>query len=201
MSPRGGRRARTYVRWRELRNSSGRSCEGSRGAHEDRSTGAPEAGCPGPTVKPDARISRRDGRDARPCPRTRHTPRRTGTAHVCQHPTTSPAPATLRHFRVVSFELVVFVLRSPGSSTAGTPWLRETRRRPTRQSQEAFSTLHPLPAAFERAARAPRHCPGVPTMHHGSRSCPGLEHENHHTSAATESSTEGQRPPERDPHE
>ena len=94
-----------------------------------------------------------------------------------------------------------FVLRSPGSSTAGTPWLRETRRRPTRQSQEAFSTLHPLPAAFERAARAPRHCPGVPTMHHGSRSCPGLEHENHHTSAATESSTEGQRPPERDPHE
>lgn len=57
------------------------------------------------TVKPDARISRRDGRDARPCPRTRHTPRRTGTAHVCQHPTTSPAPATLRHFRVVSFEV------------------------------------------------------------------------------------------------
>ena len=169
MSPRGGRRARTYVRWRELQLV--RAIVRSRGAHEDRSTGAPEAGCPGPnpgpTVKPDARISRRDGRDARPCPRTRHTPRRTGTAHVCQHPTTSPAPATLRHFRVVSFEVhfvVVFVLRSPGSSTAGTPWLRETRRRPTRQSKEAFSTLHPLPAVFGAGSSSPRHCPGVPTM-------------------------------------
>ena len=155
------------------------------------------------TVKPDARISRRDGRDARPCPRTRHTPRRTGTAHVCQHPTTSPAPATLRHFRVVSF-----VLRSPGSSTAGTPWLRETRRRPTAEP-EAFSTLHPLQYLSGQLEPAPSlSSAGVPTMHHASymrpghaRSCPGLEHENHHTSAATESSTEGQRPPERDPHE
>ena len=176
--PRPSPRPRARTRWRGTRHTSGRRVR-SRGAHEDRSTGAPEAGCPGPTVKPDARISRRDGRDARPCPRTRHTPRRTGTAHVCQHPTTSPAPATLRHFRVVSFEahfdwLFLFF-------EALTVLLLARRGFEKHEGIQHLASLASSIRLFERAARAPRHCDcpvssaGVPTMHHASRSCPGLE--------------------------
>jgi hypothetical protein len=162
------------------------------------------------TVKPDARISRRDGRDARPCPRTRHTPRRTGTAHVCQHPTTSPAPATLRHFREVSFEVhfdwlflffealraVLLLARRGFEKHEGDPHGRAKRH---------SAPCIPCQQYSERAARAPvtvqayQRCNQRCTM--GPGHAPGLEHENHQTSAATDSSTEGQRPPERDPHE
>ena len=169
------------------------------------------------TVKPDARISRRDGRDARPCPRTRHTPRRTGTAHVCQHPTTSPAPATLRHFRVVSFEahfdwlflffeaLTVLLL-----ARLGTPWLRETRRHsaPCIPCQQ-YSTIRagstsPRPPVTV-TVQSPVSARAGDAVYQRCTMRPGharvLKHKNHHTSATTESSTEGQRPPERDPHE
>ena len=173
--PRPSPRPRARTRWRGTRHTSGRRVR-SRGAHEDRSTGAPEAGCPGPTVKPDARISRRDGRDARPCPRTRHTPRRTGTAHVCQHPTTSPAPATLRHFRVVSFEahfdwlflffeaLTVLLL-----ARLGTPWLRETRRHsapciPCQQYSTIRAGSSSPPSLSSLQCRCTNDAPCVPVM-------------------------------------
>ena len=94
----------------------------------------------------------------------RHSPR-VPTPHDLAR--TSPAPATLRHFRVVSFEVhfdwlflffealaVLLLARRGFEKHEGDP----------RQSKEAFSTLHPLPAVFGAGSSSPRHCPGVPTM-------------------------------------
>jgi hypothetical protein len=162
--------------------------------------------------KPDARISRRDGRDARPCPRTRHTPRRTGTAHVCQHPTTSPVPRP-RRLLLGTFEKCLLRSISIGCFCSSKPWQfycwhavasRNTKATHGRAKRHSAPCI-PCQQYSERAARAPvtvqayQRCNQRCTM--GPGHAPGLEHENHQTSAATDSSTEGQRPPERDPHE
>ena len=85
--------------------------------------------------------------------------------------------SSLRHFRVVSFEahfdwLFLFF-------EALTVLLLARRGFEKHEGIQHLASLASSIRLFERAARAPRHCPvssaGVPTMHHASRSCPGLE--------------------------
>jgi hypothetical protein len=186
-------------------NSSGRSCDPEVRMRTDQRV----------PRKPDARISRRDGRDARPCPRTRHTPRRTGTAHVCQHPTTSPVPRP-RRLLLGTFEKCLLRSISIGCFCSSKPWQfycwhavasRNTKATHTAE-QRGIQHLASLASSIRSGQLEPpslsRRTNDVTndarcTM--GPGHAPGLEHENHQTSAATDSSTEGQRPPERDPHE